>query len=187
MVYGLSMERRRFIVGAAMAASVPLAVACSRADSGNSAQFQSLPLSDKRVADFMKFHTEFWSDPAKAVKDYTAPEVVYTSTSGQHFNQAALTGRLNDWAQGFTQVKSEPIFAAALDNDEILIVIRDTSVHSGQFRGNDATNKSLEDDAIFTVVYDQSGKIVRYTQFRDYSGVSDTVGADNLSQLHGLS
>ena len=181
------MERRRFIAGAALAASIPLAVACSRTDSATAAEFQLLPVSDKRVGDFMKYYSEFWTDPAKAVKDYTSPEVVYTSTSGQDFNQAALTSRLNDWAQGFTPVKSEPIFAASLDNDEILIVIRDTSVHSGQFRGNDPTNKSLEDDAIFTVTYDPSGKIVRYTQFRDYGGISDTVGAENLSQLHGLS
>jgi len=181
------MERRRFIVGAAMAASVPLAVACSRTDRGNATQFQSLPATDKRVADFMKYYTEFWTDPAKAVKDYTSPQVVYTSSSGQDFNQAALTGRLNDWAQGFTRVESEPVFAAALDNDEILIIVRDTSVHSGQFRGNGPTNKSLEDDAIFTVAYDQNGKIVRYTQFADYGGISDTVGANNMSQLHGLS
>ena len=181
------MQRRKFIVGAAVAASVPLAVACSRTDGGNGTQFQSLPATDKRVEDFMKYYTEFWTDPAKAVKDYTSPGVVYTSTSGQDFNQAALTSRLNDWAQGFTQAKSEPIFAAALDKDEILIIVRDTSVHSGQFRGNDPTNKSLEDDAIFTVTYDPSGKIVRYTQFRDYGGISDTVGANNMSQLHGLS
>jgi hypothetical protein len=181
------MERRRFIVGAAIAASVPLAAGCSRADSSSGAQFQSLPASDKRVEDFMQFHTEFWADPAKAVKEYTSPDVIYTSTSGQDFNQAALTGRLNDWAQGFTQVKSEPVFAAALDNDEILIVIRDTSLHSGQFRGNGPTNKSLDDDSIFTISYDKSGKIARYTQFRDYGGISDTVGSDNLSQLHGLS
>jgi hypothetical protein len=181
------MERRKFIVGAAMAASVPLAVACSRTDGGSGAQFQSLPATDKRVADFMKYYTEFWTDPAKAVATYTSPNVVYTSTSGKDFNQAALTGRLNDWAQGFTRAKSEPVFAAALDNDEILIIVRDTSVHSGQFRGNGATNKSLEDDAIFTVAYDQSGKISRYTQFADYGGISDTVSATDLSQLHGLS
>ena len=186
-LYTSAMQRRKFIVGAAVAASVPLAVACSRTDGATATQFQSLPVSDKRVADFMKYHTEFWTDPAKAVKDYTSPGVVYTSTSGQDFNQAALTSRLNDWAQGFTQAKSEPIFAAALDKDEILIIVRDTSVHSGQFRGNDPTNKSLEDDAIFTVTYDGSGKILRYTQFRDYGGISDTVGAENLSQLHGLS
>lgn len=180
------MERRGFILGAALAASVPLAAACSRTDGVSAAQFQLLPVSDKRVGDFMKFHTEFWTDPAKAVKDYTSPAVVYTSTSGQDFNQAALTSRLTDWSQGFTQVKSEPIFAASLDNDEILIVIRDTSVHSGEFRGNDATNKSLEDDAIFTVTYDGSGKILRYTQFRDYGGIADTVGADSLSQLHAV-
>ncbi|MGV1005188.1 MAG: hypothetical protein ACOYEV_10600 [Candidatus Nanopelagicales bacterium] len=135
----------------------------------------------------MTYYTEFWTDPAKAVEEHTSPDVVYTSTSGKDYNQAALTGRLNDWAQGFTQVKSEPIFAASLDKDKILIVIRDTSVHSGQFRGNDATHKSLEDDAIFTVSYDQDGKIVRYTQYADYGGIADTVGADNLSQLHGLS
>ena len=121
------------------------------------------------------------------MKDYTSPNLVYTSTSGQDYDQAALTRRLNEWAQGFTRVKSEPVFAAALDKDEILIVIRDTGVHSGQFRGNAATNKSLEDDAIFTVTYDESGKILRYTQFADYGGISDTVGADNMSQLHGLS
>jgi len=184
----IAMERRKFILGAAVAASVPLAVACSRADSGTSAaQFQSLPASDKRVADFMTYYTGFWTDPAKAVKDYTSPNLVYTSTSGQDYDQAALTRRLNEWAQGFTRVKSEPVFAAALDKDEILIVIRDTGVHSGQFRGNAATNKSLEDDAIFTVTYDESGKILRYTQFADYGGISDTVGADNMSQLHGLS
>ena len=170
-----------------MAASVPLAVACSRTDRGNATQFQSLPATDKRVADFMKYYTEFWTDPAKAVKDYTSPKVVYTSSSGKDFNQAALTGRLNDWAQGFTRVESEPVFAAALDNDEILIIVRDTSVHSGQFRGNVPTNNSLEDDAIFTVAYDQNGKIVRYTQFADYGGISDTVSANNMSQLHGLS
>jgi len=181
------MERRKFIVGAALAASVPLAVACSRTDGATATQFQLLPVSDKRVGDFMKYYSEFWTDPAQAVKDYTSPQVVYTSTSGQDFNQAALTSRLNDWAQGFTQVKSEPIFAAALDKEEILIVVRDTSVQSGQFRGNDPTNKSLEDDAIFTVTYDASGKILRYTQFRDYGGIADTVGAENLSQLHGLS
>ena len=141
------MERRRFIVGAALASSVPLAVACSRTDSATATQFQLLPVSDRRVGDFMKYYSEFWTDPAKAVKDYTSPQVVYTSTSGQDFNQAALTSRLTDWAQGFTRIKSEPVFAAALDNDEILIVIRDTSVHSGQFRGNDPTSKSLEDDA----------------------------------------
>ena len=180
------MERRRFIVGAALAASVPLAVACSRADSGKGTQFQSLPASDKRVQDFMKFHTEFWSNPAKAVKDYTSPDVVYTATTGQDYNQAALTSRLNDWAQGFTQAKSEPVFAAALDNDEILIIVRDTSINSGQFRGNAPTNKSFEDDSIFTVTYDGSGKILRYTQFRDYGAISDAVGTDNLSQLHGL-
>lgn len=187
LFYSAHMERRKFIVGAAMAASVPLAVACSRTDSGNATQFQSLPATDKRVGDFMKYYTEFWTDPAKAVTTYTSPNVVYTSSSGQDFNQAALTGRLNDWAQGFTRVKSEPVFAAALDNDEILIIVRDTSVHSGQFRGNDPTNKNLEDDAIFTVSYDQNGKIVRYTQFADYGGISDTVGANNMSQLHGLS
>ena len=181
------MERRRFIVGAAMAASVPLAVACSRADSGNGTEFQPLAASDKRVADFMNYYTEFWADPAKAVKDYTSPNVVYTSTSGQNFTQSALIGRLNDWAQGFTRVQSAPIFAASLDHDEILIVIRDTSVHSGQFRGNDATYKSLQDDAIFKVAYDPAGKIARYTQFADYGGISDTVGASNLSQVHGLS
>jgi len=186
-LYPAHMERRRFIVGAAMAASVPLAVACSRTDRGNATQFQSLPATDKRVADFMKYYTEFWTDPAKAVKDYTSPKVVYTSSSGKDFNQAALTGRLNDWAQGFTRVESEPVFAAALDNDEILIIVRDTSVHSGQFRGNVPTNNSLEDDAIFTVAYDQNGKIVRYTQFADYGGISDTVSANNMSQLHGLS
>ena len=180
------MERRRFIAGAALAASVPLAVACSRTDSATAAEFQLLPVSDKRVGDFMKYYSEFWTDPAKAVKDYTSPGVVYTSTSGQHFNQAALTSRLTDWAEGFTRVKSEPVFAAGLDNDQILLVIRDTSVHSGQFRGNDPTNKSLEDDAIFTVTYDGSGKILRYTQFADYGGISDTVGADNMSQLHAL-
>lgn len=100
MVYGPNMERRRFIVGAAIAASAPLAVACSRADSGNANQFQSLPASDKRVGDFMRFYTEFWTDPTKAVNSYTSPDVVYTSTSGKDFNQAALTGRLTDWAQG---------------------------------------------------------------------------------------
>jgi len=181
------MERRRFIVGAAMAASAPLAVACSRADSSNANQFQSLPASDKRVGDFMRFYTEFWTDPTKAVNSYTSPDVVYTSTSGKDFNQAALTGRLTDWAQGFTRIKSEPVFAAALDKDEILIIIRDTSVHSGQFRGNDPTNKTLEDDTIFTVSYNSNGKIVRYTQLADYGGIADTTGADNLSQLHGLS
>ena len=186
-LYPAYMERRNFIVGAALAASVPLAVACSRSESGNTTQFQSLPATDKRVGDFMNYYTEFWTDPAKAVTTYTSPNVVYTSSSGQDFNQAALTGRLNDWAQGFTRIKSEPIFAAALDNDEILIIVRDTSVHSGQFRGNGPTNKNLEDDAIFTVAYDQNGKIVRYTQFADYGGISDTVGANNLSQLHGLS
>ena len=134
------MERRKFIVGAAMAASVPLAVACSRTDSGNATQFQSLPATDKRVADFMKYYTEFWTDPAKAVATYTSPQVVYTSTSGQDFNH-----------------------------------------------GNGPTNNSLEDDAIFTVAYDQNGKIVHYTQFADYGGISDTVGANNMSQLHGLS
>jgi len=170
-----------------VAASVPLAVACSPTDSANGTQFQSLPTTDKRVGDFMKYYTEFWTDPAKAVTTYTSPNVVYTSSSGQDFNQAALTGRLNDWAQGFTRVKSEPVFAAALDNDEILIIVRDTSVHSGQFRGNGPTNKSSEDDAIFTVAYDQNGKIVHYTQFADYGGISDTVGANNMSQLHGLS
>jgi len=181
------MERRKFIVGAAMAASVPLAVACSRADNAASAQFQTLPVTDKRVSDFVNYYTEFWNDPAQAVKTYTSPDVVYTSTSGKDFNQSALTARLTEWAQGFTRIKSEPIFAAALDKDEILIVLRDTGVHSGQFRGNAATNTSLEDDAIFTVSYDQSGKIVRYTQFADYGGIADTVGADNLSQAHGLS
>ena len=186
-LYPAYMERRNFIVGAAVAASVPLAVACSRTDSGNGTQFQSLPATDKRVGDFMKYYTEFWTDPAKAVTTYTSPNGVYTSSSGQDFNQAALTGRLNDWAQGFTRVESEPVFAAALDNDEILIIVRDTSVHSGQFRGNVPTNNSLEDDAIFTVAYDQNGKIVRYTQFADYGGISDTVSANNMSQLHGLS
>lgn len=181
------MERRRFIVGAAVAASVPLAVACSRADNSASGEFQALPMSDERVVDFVKYYSEFWTDPIKAVKDHTSPNVVYTSTSGQDFNQDALIRRLTDWSQGFTRVKSEPIFAAALDKDEILIVLRDTSVHSGTFRGNDPTNKSLEDDAIFTVSYDQSGKIVRYTQFADYGGIADTVGADDFSQLHGLS
>lgn len=181
------MERRKFIVGAAVAASVPLAVACSRNDGGNATQFQSLPATDKRVEDFMNYYTEFWTDPAKAVTTYTSPNVVYTSSSGQDFNQAALTGRLNDWAQGFTRVESEPVFAAALDNDEILIIVRDTSVHSGQFRGNGPTNKSLEDDAIFTVAYDQNGKIIHYTQFADYGGISDTVSANNMSELHGLS
>ena len=181
------MERRKFIVGAAVAASVPLAVACSRTDSGNAIQFQSLPATDKRVDDFMTYYTEFWADPAKAVTTYTSPDVVYTSSSGQDFNQAALTGRLNDWAQGFTRVESEPVFAAALDNDDILIIVRDTSVHSGQFRGNGPTNQSLQDDAIFTVAYDQNGKIVHYTQFADYGGISDTVSANNMSQLHGLS
>ena len=121
------MERRRFIAGAALAASVPLAVACSRTDSATAAEFQLLPVSDKRVGDFMKYYSEFWTDPAKAVKDYTSPGVVYTSTSGQHFNQAALTSRLTDWAEGFTRVKSEPVFAAGLDNDQILLVIRDSS------------------------------------------------------------
>jgi hypothetical protein len=50
------MERRKFIVGAAVAASVPLAVACSRTDRGNATQFQSLPATDKRVDDFMKYY-----------------------------------------------------------------------------------------------------------------------------------
>jgi len=180
------MERRRFIVGAALAASVPLAAACSRTDGATATQFQSLPVSDRRVGDFMKYYSEFWTDPAKAVKDYTSPQVVYTSTSGQDFNQAALTSRLTDWAQGFTRVKSEPVFAAALDNDEILIVIRDTAVNSGQFRGNTATNKSLEGDAISRVSYDGSGKITRYTQYADYGGIADTVGATNLAQLLGI-
>lgn len=181
------MERRNFIVGAAMAASVPLAVACSRADNAASTQFQALPVTDKRVADFVKYYTEFWTDPAKAVTTYTSPDVVYTSTSGKDFNQAELTARLTDWAQGFTRVKSEPIFAAALDKDEILIVLRDTGVHSGQFRGSAPTNKSLEEDSIFTVSYDQSGKIIRYNRFADYGAIADTVGTDNLSQVHGLS
>ena len=181
------MERRKFLVGAATAASVPLAVACSRADNSASSPVQALPVTDRRVTDFVKYYTEFWTDPAQAVETHTSPDVVYTSSSGQDFNQAALTARLSDWSEGFTRVKSEPIFAAALDKDQILVVMRDTSVHSGKFRGNDATNKSLEDDAIFTVSYDQSGKIVRYTQFADYGGIAETVGADSLSQLHGLS
>ena len=186
-LYTCAMRRRQFIIGAAaVAASVPLAVACSPAESANGTQFQSLPTTDKRVVDFMKYYTEFWTDPAKAVTTYTSPNVVYTSSSGQDFNQAALTGRLNDWAQGFTRVTSEPVFATTLDNDEILIIVRDTSVHSGHFRGHGPTSKSLEDDAIFTVAYDQNGKIVRYTQFADYGGISDTVGSNNMSQLHGL-
>ena len=135
----------------------------------------------------MKYYTEFWTDPAKAVKEYTSPNVVYTSTSGQDFNQAALILRLNDWAQGFTRVKSEPVFAAALDKDQILIVIRDSGVNSGPFRGSGPTKKTLDDDAFFTVSYDESGKIARYTQFADYGGIAETVGADNLSEVLGLS
>lgn len=134
----------------------------------------------------MNYYTEFWADPAKAVKDYTTTDVVYTSSSGQNFTQEGLTRRLNDWAQGFTREKSQPVWAAALDKGEILIVVRDTSVHTGQFRGNAATNKDLEDDSIFTVVYDADGKITRYTQYADYGGIADTVGADSLSQLHGM-
>ena len=183
--YCLAMQRRHFIVGAAMAASVPLAAACSR-DQNNGSGFQPLSMSDERVQNFMKFYNEFWTDPAKAVQQYTTPDVVYTSTSGQDFDQAGLTSRLNDWAQGFTRVKSEPVFAAALDKGEILIVLRDTSVHSGQFRGNAATNKDLVDDSIFTVAYDSKNRITRYSQYADYGGISDTVGADNLSQLHGM-
>ncbi|MBU3687295.1 MAG: hypothetical protein EBU23_09445 [Mycobacteriaceae bacterium] len=179
------MERRKFIVGAAMAASVPLAVACSRTQN-NASEFQALPVSDERVQNFMKYYNEFWTDPAKAVQQYTASDLVYTSTSGQDFDQAGLTGRLNDWAQGFTRVKSEPVWAAALDKGEILIILRDTSVHSGEFRGNAATNRELVDDSIFTVAYDSQNKITRYSQYADYGGISDTVGAENLSQLHGM-
>ena len=179
------MERRKFIVGAAMAASVPLAAACSRTQNDASG-FQALPVSDERVQNFMNYYNEFWTDPAKAVQQYTAPDVVYSLSSGQDFDQAGLTSRLNDWAQGFTRVSSEPVWAASLDKGEILIVLRDTSVHSGQFRGNAATNKELVDDSIFTVAYDSQNKITRYTQYADYGGVADTVGADNLSQLHGL-
>jgi len=180
------MERRTFITGAtAVAVSIPLVVSCSRSDS-SAAEFQALPVSDSRVQDFMKYYTDFWSDPAKAVKDYTASDVVYTSTSGKDYNQAALIRRLNDWKTGFTRVESDPIFAAALDKNEILIVIRDTGVNSGEFRGNAATNKSLEDDAFFLVSYDGSGKIARYTQYADYGGIADAVGATNLTKLHGL-
>ena len=42
----------------------------------------------------------------------------------------------------------EPILAAALDKHEILIVIRDTNVHSEQFRGHHCINKALKDDTI---------------------------------------
>lgn len=172
-------------MGAAVAASVPLAVACSRTQN-NASEFQALPVSDERVQNFMKYYSEFWTDPAKAVQQYTAPDVVYSSTSGQEFDQAGLTARLNDWAQGFTHVTSEPVWAASLDKGEIFIVIRDTSVHSGEFRGNAATNKDLVDDSIFTVAYDSQNKITRYTQYADYGGLAETVGADNLPQLHGM-
>ena len=181
----MKIQRRTFIAGfGAAAASAPLIASCSRAGTENN--ISSLPLTDKRVQDFLKYREETRSDPAQAVKDYTSSDFVYTASSGQDFNQADLAARINDWVQGFTLTKTEPLWAASLGGDRILIATSDSLTHSGDFRGQPASNKPIETESIFTVAYGGDGKIASYTRFADYGAIADAIGATSLSQLHGL-
>ena len=182
---GMTIQRRQFIAGFGVAAAaVPFAAACSATSTEST--ISSLSLSDQRVQDFLKYREETRSDPAKAIKDYTTPGFVYTSSSGQDFDQAGLASRINDWVQGFTLEKSEPLWAASLGEGRIMIATNDSLVQSGEFRGQAATNKRFETESLFTVAYDPEGKIESYTRFADYGAIADSIGATSLSQLHGI-
>lgn len=179
----MGIQRRTFIAGFGAVAASSVA-ACSRAGTEN--DISSLPLTDKRVQDFLKYREETRSDPAKAIKDYTSSDFVYTASSGQDFNQADLAERINDWVQGFTLTKSEPLWAASLSGDRILIATSDSLTHSGEFRGQPASDKPIETESMFTVAYGADGKIASYTRFADYGAIADAIGAASLSQLHGM-
>ena len=180
----MDIQRRRFIAGVGVAAvAVPL-VSCSQTTTKS--DISSLPLTDTRVQDFLKYREEVRSDPAKAIKDYTSPGFVYTSSSGKRFDQNSLASRINDWVAGFTVTDYQPLWAASLGKDEILIATRATLVHEGQFRGQDATNKTIETESLFEVAFDNDGKIASYTRFADYGAIADALGTTSLSQLHGI-
>jgi len=182
---GMTIQRRQFLAGFGVAAAaVPFAAACSATSTEST--ISSLSLSDQRVQDFLKYREETRSDPAKAIKDYTTPGFVYTSSSGQKFDQAGLSSRINDWVQGFTLEKSDPLWAANLGEGRIMISTSDSLVNNGSFRGQPPSNKQFQTESLFTVAFDPEGKIESYTRFADYGALADSIGATSLSQLHGM-
>ncbi len=182
----MEVHRRKFIAGVgAVAASVPLVASCSQQNKADG-KFASLPLDDQRVKEFVQFRADSRTDPVKAVKDYTREDLVYTSSAGVDFNQDGLARRINDWVRGFTLNDTKPLWAASLGADTMLLAIEDNLVSTGEFRGNQPSDKPLRTESIFVINYDDQGKISRYTNYTDYGGVAEAIGAERMAELQGI-
>ena len=144
---------------------------------------QCLSLEDPRVKRFTAYREMAFQDPNKAVEKDTSPNLSYASTSGQQFNKPQLIKRIAQWNEGFRRNAVKPVVATELEDGSVLIVYDQNIINSGDFRGNSASNNTLDLTSIFKVSYDDNEMISKYSSYQDYGHLAKNIGSENSVQL----
>lgn len=180
------LGRRAFIL---LASSLGISTVASnpRTAFSSGSNAQCLSLEDPRVKRFTTYRETAFKDPAKAVETYASPNLSYTSTSGQQFNQSQLIERIAQWNDGFRRKSEKPAVATVLGDGSVLIIYYQNILNSGDFRGTSASNNTLDLTSMFKVSYDDKGTITKYSSYMDYGHLAKSIGSENPLRLQGLS